>query len=729
MTSTTNFHLLAITFFILQDLVYSAKEANVQTTCGQQLHYYYEQIGLPAGYPIIEPISFNQGMVGGFPYVDATLGFQSVARTYQANITGPPPPLPYINYISFDIPWCAFNVTVTCADTTIYGVGKIDSCLIVDFDQGGDTQIAGRLWIYMNHTGSCVNANPVVRFVNVTLDNSTTTAIYTYDTLGITPPYLQLSRNAALQFYQNSTCDFSDGAPIDATTQDQFVCNDFPLVCAIQRSNALGAPPIVPIPQYACLGNISQTNMTPVMVWWISSYNIPGSISGTFFLTFCAETDQLCRLNFEMRCRTNPGSLTRYTLVPGTRRQFFSPFTDFKQTIVLFYDGGAVSFQPLYNLAPNDPIVRVIPCVCEFSVDCRADGTVTNESFTISSFTTPINTPPIANPGPTAVTYQGINTFFMNATASSDPGNQPGPFNTYWKLYSQPAGSPVVLIPFPQSREFILDTSLFIPGLYQFVLYASDSQSITYVIYNITVVYNIVTPTINISNQIQFIPYAGESPTSQSTCPIFGNFPSPCIPIDGCATVASNPSVNITFSWVQTIGYETPIPFICDPTQIQNTAGMINATSCEVCIIPPNIGLYGYTMTVNDGTTIYTLSVLFFVVPDYITPEGPDLILPNYTRAPPRVLTLPPRTIHTWPNFTYNLTPPPPWTPPLPPNITVPPLIPDHGPPTRDELIVFFTAIMVGFFSLLLFFVYYIISIKSDDYSFRDRYVTDVDTY
>jgi len=727
--TSPRFLLVVVTFFLLQDLVYSEKEANVQTTCAQQLHYYYEQIGLPAAYPLLQPVSFSSGIVGGFPYVDATLGFQSVARAYQANITGPPPPLPYINYISFDVPWCAFNVTVTCAGSVIYGVGKIDSCLIVDFDQGGDTQIAGRLWISVNHTGPCVNANPVVRFVNVTLDNSTTTATYTYDTLGITPPYLQLNTNTALEFYQNSTCDFSDGAPIDATTQDQFVCNDFPLVCAIPRANALGAPPVVPIPQYACLGNLTPTNMTPVMVWWISSYDLPGSISGTFFLTFCAETDQLCRINFAQKCRTSPNSMTRYTLIPGTRRQFFSPFTDFGQTIVLFYDGNAVSFQPQYTQAPNDQIVRVIPCVCKFSVDCRADGTVTNESFTISSFVTPINTPPIPIPGPAATTYQGINTFFMNASASSDPGNQPGPFSTYWKIYSQPVGSPPVSIPFPQSREFVLDTSLFVPGLYQFVLYASDSQSITYVIYNITVVYNIVTVTINISTQVEFLPYAGESPTSEATCPPFGSYPSSCIPVDGCGTTASNPAVNLSFSWTQIIGYETPIPFICDSTQVRNTAGMINDTSCKLCMIPPNIGLYGYTMSVTDGNKNYSLSVLFYVVPNFLTPQGPDLILPNYTRAPPRILTLPPRTIHTWPNFTHNITPPAPWNLPPTTPIIVPPLIPDHGPPTRDELIVFFTAIMVGFFSLLLFFAYYIIGIQSDEYSYMDRYVTDVDTY
>lgn len=720
---------LILIFFLLQGLVLTSNDANVQTTCAQQLHYYYEQIGLPASYPLLEPVTFSQGIVGGFPYVDATLRFQTVARAYQANITGPPPPLPYINYISFDIPWCAFNITVTCAGRILYGVGKIDTCLIVDFDQGGDTQIAGRLWISVNHTGPCVNAVPVVRFVNVTLDNSTTTAVYTYDTLGITPPNLQLSPQVALEFYQNSTCDFSDGAPIDATTQDQFVCNDFPLVCAIPRANAIGAPPVVPIPQYACLGNQTPTNMTPVMVWWITSYDPPGSIAGSFFLTFCAETDQLCRITFEQRCLMNPGSLTRYTLIPGTRRQFFSPFTDFGQTIVLFYAGRAVSFQPLYTLAPNDPTVRVIPCVCEFSVDCRADGTVTNESYTVSSYVIPINTPPIPDPGPAATTYQGISTFFMNATASNDPGNQPGPFSTYWKVYTQPVGSPPVSIPFPQYREFVLDTSLFVPGLYQFVLYASDSQTITFVIYNITVIYNIVTTTINISNQIQFVPYAGESPTSEATCPTFGNYPSPCIPIDGCATAASNPAVNLTFSWTQTIGYETPIPFLCDPTQVRNTAGMLNDTTCKLCVIPPNIGLYGYTMTVSDGTTNYTLTILFYVIPDFITPEGPDLILPNYTRAPPRVLTLPPRVVHTWPNITYNITPPPPFVPPPTTPIIVPPLIPDHGPPTRDELIVFFTAIMVGFFSLLLFFAYYIIAIKSDDYSYMDRYVTNIDTY
>lgn len=712
-------------------IVYSLGEAVVQTTCPQQLHYFYEQSGLSATtFPMLRPITFTQGISGGYTYVDATIDFQGVARTYQANLTGSSPVV-YVSAFSLDVPWCVFNTSITCSGRTLYGVGKIDGCLIVDYDLGGDTQIAGRLWIYVDQTGSCAGQAPKIRFFNVTLDNSTTTATYTYDTLGIVSPYINLNLKSALDFYRNSTCAYSDGALVDAITQKQFVCNDYPMICALQRSNALGSPPVVPIPQYACLGNLTPTSATtPIMVWWISSYDRPGSIAGSFYLTFCQASDQLCRTVFEQACRSGSPVYPLHSLLPGTRRQFFSPYTDFDQTIVIFYSGFAVSFQPRYTQAPFDPVVRVIPCICEFSVDCHANGVVINDTFTVSSYITPINTPPIADPGSAAIMTQGIPTFLMNATASYDPNLLPGFFSIYWKLYTKPAGSPAVSIPSPQSPEFLLDASLFKPGLYQFVLYASDSQSITFSIFNITVIYNIVYLSINISKQVQFIPYAGASPTAEASCPTFGNYPSPCIPIDASGTTATNPNATLTFLWTQTIGYKTPIPYLCDITGVQYTAGMINYTTNILCIIPPNIGLYGYNLIVSDGVANFSQSVLFFVVPNYITPQGPELVLPNYTRAPPRTLTLPPRTIFTWPNFTSNLTPRAPWaSPPTTPPVVIPPLIPDHGPPTRDQLIVLVTAMIAAFFALLLFFAYYIIRSPSDDYSCHDQYVIDTDTY
>jgi hypothetical protein len=693
------------------------------------MHFFYEQQGLSSSYPLLPVVNFFQGMSGLYPYVEATLDFQAVARMYQSNLTGSTP-LPYVNAISMDVPWCTFNTSVTCSGRTLYGAGKIDQCLIIDYDRGGDTQTAGRIWIYVKQTGVCAGQSPVVKFFNVTLDNSTTTATYTYDTLGITSPYNHLSLTEALEFYQNSTCDYSDGAISDAVTQKQFVCNDYPMKCAIDRANALGSPPVIPIPQYTCLGNLTPTNMTPVMVWFISSLDLPGSVAGSFFLTFCEGVDQLCRLTFEQRCRLNPGSLQSYTLVPGTRRQFFSPFTSFDQTIVVFYNGKATSFQPLYSLSPFDENIRVIPCICQFSVDCHANGTVIGENSIISSYITPINTPPIANPGPAVVITQGTPTLLMNASASNDPNLLPGFFSTYWKLYSQPPGSPLVSIPFPQSEEFLLDTSQFIPGRYQFVLYASDSQSVTFVIYNVTVIYNAVQISINISRRVQFEPYYGASPTSGATCPTSGNYPSPCIPIDGSGTIASNPNVTLTYLWRQDSGgYPTPIPYSCDITAVKYTAGMLNHTTSILCVIPPNIGLYGYTLTVNDGAKNFSKSIQFYVVPNFITPDGPDLILPNYTRAPPRVLTRPPRTVITWPNISYNLTPPAPWAPPPTTSIYVAPLLPDHGAATRDQLIILVSAFIVGYMMLLIFFAYYILTAPDDDLTYLDQYAIDVDSY
>jgi hypothetical protein len=700
--------------------------AVVPTSCSQQLNFFYQQLGLPGLFPVTDPVALVAGFDGPTPIVTATLNFQSVAQTYQAAIAGPPP-TPLVSYVSFDLPWCVTQLNISCQGIAIHGLGKADGCLIVDFDQGGSSQVAGRIWVSVNQ--SC--GSPSIIFYNVTLSPpATVDGIYTYNTQGLLSPYPSLGEQEAMEFYQNSTCAYSDGALADATAQGQFVCLAQRIGCADTRVDGEPGAPVVPIPQFQCVGNLTSNTSAPqYMVWSVSSYDLPGSVTGYFYLRFCAPSDVLCQAQFQQDVWLRPGSLTAYSLIAGTRRQFISPYTSFDQLLLISYNGAITSFAPTYTLAPNDEVARLIPCLCGFSVACDAQGQVFNESTSVSQVLDLDNALPLPYPGPSFEFPKGQSEIVLAGNSSYDPDQQPGLFNVYWKIYSQPAGSPAVVIEWPTLEVQQLNSSLYDAGTYLFLLYASDGQTVTFALLNVTVVNNVIIP-ICYMDDVIFIPYSGGSLATPTVCPGPGLHPTDFVIINGTLSISTNPAIPLTYLWVQTAGAPTPLVLQCVINGIVNTAQMWDETTLELRVTFQNIGLYGYNLTITDGEITASVDCQFYVLPDFLQPVGPPLILPNYTLPPIRNLTLIDAPVIQFENETYNLTPTVTLPPhPAAPNSTVPPLLPDYGPPTNDELFVLFMAWLVGFFCLLLVLLVYIVEKPGDQFSHLDHTEYTVDSF
>ena len=696
--------------------------AVVPTSCSDQLYYFYQQQGLPLLFPQTDPVQLVAGFDGPTPIVTATLNFQPVAQTYQNAIS---PGNPLVSYASFDLPWCVTQLNTSCVTAAVHGLGKVDNCLIVDFDQGGSSQIAGRVWVYANQ--SC--GSPQIIFYNVTLSPpATIDGVYTYNTQGLFPPYPLLGPAEAMAFYQNSSCAYSDGAVADAAAQGQFVCLAQRIGCATTRINGQPSAPVVPVPQYQCLGNLTPNGTQQYMVWSISSYDLPGSVTGFFYLRFCAPNDVLCKAQFQQDILVRPFTLTAYSLVAGTRRQFISPYTDFGQQLLLAYNNQVTSFFPVYNLAPNDQVVRLMPCICGFSVSCDSAGNVFNDTTTISQVLDVDNALPLPYPGPSFEFPQGQTAIELVGNASYDPDAQPGLFNVYWKVYSQPAGSPPVDIPYPTREVQDLNSTLFYAGLYQFVLYASDGQTVTFAILNVTVVRNVIIPICNMDDVV-FTPYSGSSPSTPTVCPCPACHPSVFITVNGSLSTSSNPSIPVTWTWQQTAGAPTPLTLQCVVNGVINTAQMWDENTLDLKITPQDIGLYGYNLTGTDGQVTVTIECQFYVIPDFIQPVGPPLGLPNYTLPPIRNLTREQAPVVQFPNITYNLTPTVTYGPAPTSNSTVPPVIPNYGPPTTEELFVLFLAWITSFFIFLTVAMFYIVEKPGDGYSYLDHTEYTVDSF
>ncbi len=697
----------------------------VATSCTQQLNTFYVQLGLSPLAPVIAPVTFVAGFDGPTPIVTATLNFQGVAQTYQAAISGPPP-TPTVVGISFDLPWCVTQINTTCASLAVHGLGKVDNCLIIDFDQGGSSQIAGRIWLYVNE--SC--GTPTVTFYNVALSGPPSiSGVYTYNTQGLLPPYPTLSAGAAMAFYQNSSCAYSNGDVTDAQAQGQFVCLAQSIVCNTTRTNGQPSAPVVPVPAFQCLGNLTANSTQAQFVISVSSYDAPGAITGFFYLQFCEPANVLCMTQFQQQILVGLPPPPSYSLVAGTRRQFISPFTDFGQTVLLSYNGIITSFALSYTFAPNDAVARVVPCICDFSVACDAAGNVFNASTSIAQELSLDNALPLPYPGAAFSFPQGQAAIELSANASYDPDHAPGPFSLYWKIYSQPPGSPPVVIDEPMRAVQDLNSSLFLAGNYLFLLYVSDSQTVTFALLNVTVINNIITVIIAMDD-IQFTPFCGESPSAESTCPGAGGHPLSFFMINGSLTSSTNPSVPLTYTWMQTAGAPTPLVLQCVTNCIINTAQMWNESTPVLIVTPQNIGLYGYNLTVTDGQVTASADVTFYVLPDFLQPQGPDVPLPNYTLPPIRNITLIEAPVVQFTNVTYNITP----TASFPPtsgggNGTVPPVFPNYGPPTTDELFVLFMAYIAALFWLMLVLLVYIVEKPGDTFSHLDHTEYTVDSF
>ena len=463
-------------------LIFCALTRGAATPCAQQLHNIYVSLGMNASYPVLPVLTFTTGNVALHNYTEVDILFQQVARAYETQL----PPhgalgVPYVSYVSMDLPWCATTIQASsCAAVTIEGLGKSYKCpTLPDFDVGGATQLAGRLWIYPNQTNpDCLNGTEAlsVRIFNTTFTPASETSIYTYATGGLYAPngeaymYLQPEVEAE-RAYQFAPCNEVTGEDINATIlvdDQQMVCSASLIGCALQRTAGVLPSEVQPVPFYSCIGNVTPGGPV-VQVWRVDSFQEVSEVDTTFSLAFCATTNEVCVDDFKIG--VSLGTAPVYTLQSGTRRQFIADFTDFAYQCILYWNGHFVGFAPFYYLAPRDDVLRNIPCICGFSMDCLPTGEVAGDNTPVSAFMYLGNTIPLPNPGPSIEIPQKTNWVVLNATESQDPDHRPGPTTYYWAVYEVPGEAEAPDIEVPTEPVVFVPAEMFETGLYVFTLY------------------------------------------------------------------------------------------------------------------------------------------------------------------------------------------------------------------------------------------------------------------
>ena len=728
--------------FIILFITSSIYCANIVTNCSNQLHNFYQVLGMNASFPLIEPINFTSGGTNLSYYVDVTVGFQKIANIYQSAIPGLDTNVntSIVNYLSIDLPWCYSDIVVSCADKVITGIGKLTNCAIKDYPATGvPTDLAGRMFIYANQTTAC-DGIVTIRFYNVTI-RTEYDAVYTYNTEGLPLRFIDLTSSQSTTSYQKSECNYSDGTDYDESIgQEQFVCISQRVGCDGTTTYSAGNTlAFLPTPLYSCIGDIDPNDNTTQsnIVWRIISFQPPSGVTGRFKIFFCQDLDFSCELLTETELQ--PGNTPYHDLLPGTRRQFNTSFANFDHYALLYYSDKLVNFQPVYLQAPRDEVLRIIPCICGFSMDCDDSGKM--DSSIVSGVMNLDNILPLPDAGQSFTIPIGQTNIKLFGNKTNDPDNSPGPLSTYWKVYSKPVGSNPVIISDPQLLNIVIDSTDFSLGLYSFVIYASDTQDITFAFVNITVINNIIHIVMPYDFEYKFEPYYGIGPdniTDSTYCPQTVNeYPFPSIILNASLTWSTNPNVTLYYQWTQKIGYPVTVyPYTCSEDFTFHTAALINSTQKIAFFVPPNIGLYIFELRVTDGINTEYKQLQIFVVPDFLQPVGPPLILPNYTNAPIRNLTNPARPILNFSNLTFTYQPLPPTTlyndtnGSSGSNNSVGYLFPTYDKPmTFYEQIVMLLAIICIIMVLTVFLAYYLIEQPMDDVNFLARIEMPTNTF
>jgi hypothetical protein len=665
---------LFISIFLFVELY---DTAYVATNCSIQLHKWYVDQGLNPSFPVLPILNFTAGTLFGVPYVQVDVGIQEVARIYRTNIDGGNTTIADMSFgndFSLDIAWCTSDIVITCQNTTIAYVAKTSLCDLSDFDSGGTSNVAGRLWIYPRQTPACIG-NWSVRFYNTTLQPAFNDAEYTYDINGLVNQ-LQLTSPQALDAYRSSPCAYSDGTFSDTVNQTLLRCIAPRIGCNGTRKDGLATLAVIPVPKFACR-NVSTANSSKFMVWWVLSYQPRDSLDGYFGVSFYE--NQAFQLPLYIITLQGP-QYDNQILIAETRRQYIAFNQDFDSQAYLFYSGRVTAYKPEYDRS-SQGIIKDIPCICGFSVDCI--GGVIDTNSTASAYINPDNKIPIADPGPTIEIPSGNFNFTLNATLSYDDDNGPKPLSYLWKYFGSTPSilPPVNLSSFDVTQPIIVVPSEgFPPGIYVFILYVSDGQAISWNFFNVTIV----------ANQV-FCVTELDFTTTIATC----------TPLNATPSYSSDPNISIYYNWTQFIGYPltSSVTYPCNASD-----DMLTFTNQSVAYFSAQlIGMNAFTVNVTDGFSSCTATIYVFVVPNYTTPVAPPFSLPNYTNPPLR--TKPPnnRTNITFPNFTVPIVPSPPFAPSPVTPISVPSLIPDYGSMTQAEALLFFLFILLGFFVLFLF--------------------------
>jgi hypothetical protein len=294
-----------------------------------------------------------------------------------------------------------------------------------------------------------------------------------------------------------------------------------------------------------------------------------------------------------------------------------------------------------------------------------------------------------------------------------------------------PAGAPNFTIPNPFSEINVIDSSNFPTGLYIFKIYASDSQNVPYTFFNVTFVANIIQAVLPNDFQVQFTPYCGsngEDPDEETACGPPGTVPVPNILLNGTGTTESNKNITLFFLW-QVSNEEITQGGFCDsrsPNCVFFTEGLFNYTEPIAYLVPNLIGLYTVNLTVTDGMSYSSALMNIFVVPNFTTPEGPPLVLPNYTSPPLRNFTFDPLPILNFTNETAGSNTSAPVLPVPTTNTTVPPLIERFPGPTTAEWILIFFMIFAFTVELLIILAYWIYLQPLDKYNYSEKVVFEL---
>lgn len=655
-----------------------ALATDVPTECNAQLHAFYVAQGMPGVQPVLPAFSFSSGFVMSEPYVEVTIDVQNVSRIYAQLL--PNTTLANQTYsvdLSLDLPCCATAVTFECADNASIGTARTSNCTTIsDFAPGGSAPVAGRFFIYANESAAC-NGRVVVRFFGPNLViQPGANATFTYDLVGLRD-HTQLSYTEAINLYRISPCNSTNGDPADVTNQFYFVCYEPRIGC---NRTCSGTPTleVQPVPQFACIGDVFGNGSQTLLIT-VNSYQATTGISGYFGITFTNSLSFAPALEIAYQATGES-----YILLPGTFRQFASPYDNFTQFILQFYNGNWATFMPTYTFS-NDPVIEAVPCACGFSMVCYPNSeTADTTSYAVHNLDL-ANKPPICNAGPNVEVGFGSPLIILNASLSYDPDGEPAPFNVYWVYYSTPYGQTA---PFPIEDPQAIVTQVNVTGAetgsYVFVLYASDLQSQTPCLFNWTIlavqVFAVTVPDFI----AEFTFYSGDEVAHPcSTFP-----PSPTIPLYGNYSFATAPSTELYYEWVQLSG--PSLAYSCDMYGFTPTTGFFNTNTSIASFVPGTIATYCFLLTVWAlNATNSTTQLCVDVVPNFQQPNATLTPLINYTLPPIRNLTPPNRAPLFFPNYTlppFNTFPP--IAPPPEVNTTVNPLFPVWPVPTPFELFV-----------------------------------------
>lgn len=719
-------------------------QLNTPYNCSRQLHNYYVANGLNASYPVLPVINYTTGfLIGGVPYVQASLDFQFTARAYQFELSNSSVPLPYVSYVSFDVPWCATDVSMQCINSSRIGSAKICTN-IIDWDQGTPSQIIGRFVVYANQTAGC-DGRVVVTFTNAYLYEGTMTANYVYDLEGIVNFTLLSPEDAQFQ-YRFAGCDYTSGSNLTmAYLQPQLACVDALIGCNTTRPTSSPNRPVVPIPRYACYHNRTNITDDQYMVWFVYSMQPPGGVEGTFRYAiidpvqlgayydgvFNPFTDGRCDFlsfiynnllwRFFFNLRIDPlDPCTWQMLLPSTRREFYRYGTDFRYSMLINTNNGiggthTTVIRAKY-LRSNDNVIKIIPCICGFSMDCDANGNI--DTFNIDHHIFVANQRPIAAiyGGYDITIPQGTPNVTLNGNLSADADGSPVPYLTYyWKCYNitNYTWAPVTGIPMftfenELAQQTVAYTGHLLPGFYMVILYVSDGQDVTFTLFNFTILANIITA-------------VAPPDFADYLVPCDALTPSTCIPLNASRSFQTA-NLTLFYNWTQVTGWNV-WPALFDPVCNDYIAGLFNYTSEVACFIPPYLGLYQFCVTVYDNITATSTDCVYI----NIVPPGSPLTVPNITVAPfPTAPTRsdPPinRPYIGFPNGTdIPFTGAPFATGQPTPNTTVAPLFPIYPPLTTGQKISMFAVLFAGLIVIVMFAGLWIVLMPQNEYNYLDR--------